>query len=256
MAVGGGVLTVRRVLQPVGPLDAAVYWRRRAVALVGLALVAALLVWGIAAAASGGRGTPESAPASVPPEVPTAPVVPAAAASGLFAPPGTPTGVLTPPAGTALGPTVPGAAVPPAVRATAGPPARVASCPDSALTVRARTDATRYTGGEQPLLSLVVTNDGSVPCSRDLDAARQGLAVVRSPGNGLWASNDCSPTRSDDVRTLAPGQEAVFSVRWSGRTSSPGCPSSRGPVRAGTYQVLARLDDIVSDPMRFTLKDR
>jgi hypothetical protein len=88
---------------------------------------------------------------------------------------------------------------------------------------------------------------------RDLDAAKQAVAVVRSPGDGLWGSNDCSPGDTDDVRTLAPGQEAVFSVHWSGRTSRPGCAGERTTVPPGTYQLLARLDGIVSDPVSFTL---
>jgi hypothetical protein len=79
------------------------------------------------------------------------------------------------------------------------------------------------------------------------------MAVVRKPGDGLWGSNDCSPAHSDDVRTLAPKQEAVFSVRWAGRTSMPGCTGDRAVVGPGTYELLTRLDGTISDPARFTL---
>jgi hypothetical protein len=104
------------------------------------------------------------------------------------------------------------------------------------------------------VLSLVVTNTGGAPCVRDLDAAKQAVAVVREVGDGLWGSNDCSPGDTDDVRTLAPGEEAVFSVTWSGRTSMPGCAGQRTTVPPGSYQLLARLDGIVSDPVPFTLE--
>ncbi|PVZ13032.1 DUF4232 domain-containing protein [Actinomycetospora cinnamomea] len=126
-------------------------------------------------------------------------------------------------------------------------------CADDDLRVTARTDAQSYPAGRKPVLSLVVTNTGDAPCVRDLDAARQAVAVVRRPGDGLWGSNDCSPGDTDDVRTLRPGEDAVFSVRWSGRTSTPGCAGERTTVPPGTYQLLARLDGIMSEPVSFTL---
>lgn len=137
----------------------------------------------------------------------------------------------------------------PAPQAAAAPP----RCADGDLRITARTDKPRYAAGERPLFSLVVTNTGSGPCTRDLDAARQAMAVVIKPGDGLWGSNDCSPGHSTDVRTLAPGQEAVFTVRWAGRRSSPGCSGDRGVVPAGDYQLLTRLDGTISDPAKFTL---
>jgi len=150
----------------------------------------------------------------------------------------------------------------PGTTATSSPPAAPAApaaapapprCADGDLRVAARTDKPRYPVGDHPLFSLVVTNTGSAPCVRDLDAARQAMAVVRKPGDGLWGSNDCSPAHTSDVRTLAPGQDAVFTVRWGGRTSEPGCSGDRAVVPPGDYQLLTRLDGTVSAPARFTL---
>ena len=239
------------MFQPVGPLPPSVYWRRRALAGVGLVLAPVLLASGIATAATddgaaAGPGTdaaPTAAPAALTSVVP---------ASGLVTPPGGAAAVLDPLAGTGRPSrsAAPVTATPTTTTRSAPPPA---TCRDRDLEVTARTDAPRYGAGTTPMLSLVVTNTGTAPCTRDLDAARQALAVVRRPGDGVWGSNDCSPGRTRDVRTLAPGQEAVFSVSWSGRTSLPGCTGTRRPVAPGTYQVLARLDGVVSDPVRFTL---
>jgi hypothetical protein len=146
-------------------------------------------------------------------------------------------------------PTPQAAAAPPTPQAAAAPP----RCADGDLRVVARSDKPRYAAGEHPLFSLVITNTGPAPCIRDLDAARQAMAVVRKPGDGLWGSNDCSPAHTSDVRTLAPGQDAVFTVRWGGRTSEPGCSGDRTVVPAGDYQLLTRLDGTVSAPARFTL---
>jgi hypothetical protein len=150
-------------------------------------------------------------------------------------------------------PGAPSTAPAPSAPAPSAPSPPPAQCADGSLRVTARTDQPRYAEGEHPLFSLVITNTGSVPCTRDLDAARQAMAVVRKPGDGLWGSNDCSPAHSSDVRTLAPGQDATFTVRWAGRTSLPGCAGERTTVPPGDYQLLTRLDGIVSDPTRFTL---
>ena len=173
---------------------------------------------------------------------PAAPVGPGIVGPGIVQPPpGTP--AAAPPS------TGPAPATPPAPPAPPAPP----RCADGDLRVLAHTDKPRYAAGEHPLFSLVVTNTGTAPCVRDLDAARQAMAVVRRPGDGLWGSNDCSPAHTSDVRTLAPGQGAVFTVRWGGRTSEPGCSGERTVVPPGDYQLLTRLDGTVSDPARFTL---
>lgn len=193
-----------------------------------------------------------------------------------FLPPGVPAGssgpllespTTTPPPGSA---TAPPTTAPPTTEAPAtGAPAtdapatdgpeRAATpapgpCADGDIQVTARTDAASYAAGRKPVLSLVVTNTGDAPCVRDLDAAKQAVAVVRKVGDGLWGSNDCSPGDTDDVRTLAPGEEAVFSVTWSRRTSQPGCAGERTTVPPGSYQLLARLDGVISDPAPFTLE--
>lgn len=243
-----------------------------------------------AMAGTPGDGAPNSVEAALPPSPgpagssAPAPVLPPGDAPGLaptpppdaalfappggdgfrgFLPPGVPTGsagpLLSTPTATAA-PVLPSTAPaepPPTtttpVEATPASEPAPGPCADGDLRVTARTDATSYPAGQKPVLSLVVTNTGTAPCVRDLDAARQAVAVVRRPGDGLWGSNDCSPGDTDDVRTLQPGEEAVFSVRWSGRTSTPGCAGERTAVPPGTYQLLARLDGIVSEPVPFTL---
>lgn len=179
-----------------------------------------------------------------------------------FLPPGVPTGsagpLLQTPSATPAQPAQP---APPPSSTTTAPPAEQqraapapSPCADGDLRVVARTDAPSYAPGRKPVLSLVVENTSDTPCVRDLDAAKQAVAVVKKVGDGLWGSNDCSPGDTDDVRTLAPGEEAVFSVTWSGRTSMPGCRGERTTVPPGEYQLLARLDGILSEPTSFTLE--
>lgn len=232
---------------------------------------------GAAARAEAGVRTPEGEPAdrsaggpSATPAPSSGEAAPERSAGPLPAPPGVNgRGVLP---GAVLGP-LPSATAPRSAPAAPGPPApttapgapapraaptqgarSAAPCAAGAVAVTARTDRPRYAAGEKPVLSLVVRNTGEQPCVRDLDAARQAVAVVRKPGDGVWSSDDCGPGATDDVRVLAPGEEAVFTVRWSGRASRPGCGGPREAVAPGRYQLLARLDETISAPAAFTLE--
>ena len=125
-------------------------------------------------------------------------------------------------------------------------------CTNEMLGVAAEVDRPQHRVDEQPLLRLVVANTSDQPCVRDLDAARQEIVVWSGDGTQrLWSSNDCSNASSVDLRTLVPGQPVVFSVRWAGRTSAPGCAEPRTVVPAGAYRVMTRVDDVISAPTPF-----
>ncbi len=254
--------------EPVGPLPASVYWRRRWVAVAG-AVAAVLLVAGTAGLLTSPRtdGTatvrasraalsapqvPSPSPVSPAPPVPTDPPPPPASAK-----PGTgspPPG--TPPATTSeeLRPDeTPRRSVPVATPVPV-PPTGPVPCTTAMLAVTAEIDRPQHKVGDRPLLRLVVTNTSGQPCVRDLDSARQEIVVWNSDQSAkLWSSNDCTNVAGSDLRTLVPGQPVAFSVTWAGRTSTPGCAQPRTVVPPGSYRVLTRLDDIISPPTMFTL---
>ncbi|MQA13506.1 MAG: hypothetical protein GEV09_04830 [Pseudonocardiaceae bacterium] len=109
--------------------------------------------------------------------------------------------------------------------------------------------------GQRPEFRLIVANTGPVFCFRDLDAALQEVVVLPATGQDrLWSSNDCFTGESDSVRTLAPGEQLVFTVVWGGRTSAPGCPAAaRETVKAGDYQLVTKLGKLTSPPVPFRL---
>ncbi|WP_139323987.1 MULTISPECIES: hypothetical protein [unclassified Pseudonocardia] len=259
------------MMDPVGPLPASVYWRRRAVA-VGAALVAlfALLwlsTWLLLPGGSdaptdpAAQSTPDTraalpgtaAPASPAPGAPQTPL-PAPATPG--APPGDTAGASPGPATPDAGPgdeTVrpddtprPSVLVP---QAGPSPPTGPVPCSDGMIEVRSETGQPNYPAGARPELRLVVTNTSGQPCVRDLDGAEQEIAVWSGDGaQKLWSSNDCVNPATDDLRTLVPGQPVAFAVTWSGLGSEPGCGAERDRVTPGGYRVLARLGTVVSEP--------
>jgi hypothetical protein len=262
--------------EPVGPLPASVYLRRRWVAVASTVVTVLIVTWSVSALTAPREGetstirasraaldaprSPSPAPVSAGPQAPTgptsppspsppapAPSAPASAKPGTGSPAPATTSEDLRPDETPRRPIA--AATPVPVPATGPVP-----CTNAMLAVGAEIDRPEHRVGERPLLRLVVTNTSGQPCVRDLDSARQEIVVWnRDQSAKLWSSNDCTNAASSDLRTLVPGQPVAFSVTWAGRTSTPGCAAPRTVVPAGSYRVLTRLDGIISPPTLFTL---
>jgi hypothetical protein len=259
--------------EPVGPLPASVYWRRRWLAGASAVVVVLLLAWSMANLLGGSRElsevittrtansaalddpqqtAPSPAPASRSPSPPSpSPRAAAALAAppqpGSAVPPTLPTSSEEVQPDETVTRTIP-AATPVPVPATGPVP-----CTNAMLRVGSEIDRPQHKVGDRPVLRLVITNAGAQPCVRDLDPARQEIVVWNSSQTAkLWSSSDCSNASSPDLRTLVPGQPVVFAVTWAGRTSTPGCAQARTVLPAGSYRVLTRLDGIISPPTLFT----
>lgn len=262
--------------EPVGPLPASVYWRRRVTAAVLALAVVSLLGWGVVSVvvrpdpdpdttSLASRGVALSAPDQA---VPGQPAVPEQAAPEQAAPeqagqhPAPDTHRAAPaeaprkpapvnerlrPDDTPRGPVPVASPVP-------VPPTGPVPCTNAMLAVTAEVEQPAYRVGEHPVLRLTITNTSGQPCVRDLDPIRQEIVVWSGDGAArLWSSNDCNPAIAPDLRTLLPGRVLVFAVTWGGRTSVPGCKARRTPVPAGAYRVMTRLDNDISAPVPFLL---
>lgn len=203
-------------LRPVGPLPAAIYWRRRAAVLLAVLLVAALVAVplgnagddGPAGDATGDRTADPSAGAAEPSAEPTSDAAAAA-------------------------PTAP-----------AGPdPSTVTPCPDDALEVSATSDAADHPVGAQVRLTLTVRNTGAAGCRRALGQGAVEL-IVTSGADRIWSSDDCAPGGPQDEVVLEPGATRTARATWPTRRSAPGCPPDQPAAQPGTYQVTARVGEL------------
>ena len=219
-------ITVPRVLHPVGPLPAAVYWRRRLVVLLVLVVLVGGLTWG-ALALLGGRDTGDAAAGgATSTELPALErVVPSVTALR------TPEAPAAPPPPSAA----PEPAAPPPGPEPGGP------CTDDMVGLEVRTPG-QTAPGSKPTFELVVTNTSPVPCVRLLDKELQELVLIDAAGARMWGSNDCFPESSDEPRLLAPGETVVVPLVWGGLTSEPTCTAPRVPPAPGSYVVRGRLD--------------
>jgi hypothetical protein len=219
--------TVLSVLHPVGPLPAAVYWRRRLLVLVLLVAVLGGGGWLGVALLGGSDGDAAAAEATATATAAQPPaldrVVPSLASVQV--------------------PTPPPTEAPEAAPAAPSTPVQEAGAPcgDDVVALEVRTPGP-VPAGSQPVLELVVTNTSAVPCTRALDKELQEIVLLDGAGGRVWGSNDCFPEQTDDTRTLAPGEQVVFPLTWGGLTSEPTCTAERVPVAPGQYVLRARLD--------------
>lgn len=233
-------------MEPSGPLPSEIYWRRRWLA-VGAAVVALiLLVWIVSAFVGGDDESPAADATSASSSLtPSASVTPTVSATG--------TAAAAAGAGDAGSESDSGTAAA-AASASDTPAAAGGQCPDSSLAIKVSADQSTYPAGQEPEFGIVVTNIGSNACDRDLGAGMQQVLVYTIDGqNRLWSNSDCYPNAASDMRTLKPGEQAAFTVKWSGATSAPGCTAPRDPVAPGAYTVVGQLGNLRSAPEPFNL---
>ncbi|MFR9752827.1 hypothetical protein ACL02S_17580 [Nocardia sp. 004] len=212
------------MLEPNGPLPPEIYWRRRALAVGILVIILALVVW-LVLVIAGGDDTPDEATAAG--STSSSAVEPSATEddSDTPEPPAVATGVV--------------AAEP---------------CPDQSLAIKVTVEQPTYRLGERPVFGIVITNISTVTCTRDMGSGLQHVSVYTLDGRQrLWSSADCYPDGNPDVRTMNRGEQAAFTVTWSGSTSRPGCAGERVQVPPGAYNVVAQLGTVRSAAEPFNL---
>lgn len=241
------------MIDPQGPLPPEVYWRRRIVAGLGI-VVAVVAVILLIVALSGGSNndSPDSNNAAAKSSVFKAPPPPSTTLS-------TPRSSEAPSGGGPQGEGGDPSATPsqPAPTTPAGDPAAqtgVPLCSDQSLSVVLYTDKPTYTTGDQPVFTVVATNGGLAPCTRDVGKAATNVTVRTLDGSRtLWSAQDCAPDKSVNIQVLQPGQQARDDITWSGTTSSPGCKKKRVQIAPGGYQATAKLGERESAPITFNV---
>jgi hypothetical protein len=223
---------VRAVTEPTRSLPSSVYWRRR-LAAIGAALVALLLViWIVGMFGSDDEAAqPTNAAAASSSNPPPSMSEEAAASSSSTTPPPSPTETTPPP-----------------------PPGPPQPCPDDVIGVVAKANKPFYSIGDQPELSMDVSNNGPVPCIRDIGRQHRELTVLSADGaTQLWSSNHCLATAGSEVRVMQPKEVFNYGTKWAGSTSKPGC-GAHTRLGPGDYLVVAKLAGKASSPVVFRLE--
>lgn len=187
----------------------AVYRRRRIVLLVALVAVVAL-VWLLIAQPWRGAAAENPAPK---------PSATRAAATdlpvpGALTPSPTPTSTPTESADAAPEPTT---SASPEATPTAKP------CVARDIAVEAVSDQDTYEPGQNPQLSITLTNNGATDCTLNVGTSGQAFTIV-SGTDVWWRSTDCQTEPSDMVVLLAAGQSvsSAAPLTWDRTRSSVG----------------------------------
>lgn len=220
-------------------------------AILALLVVAMLTVGGVTLAGLLDRGTDAAAggPATPSASAPPAPEDPAAE-------PGTATSSPSPsspvPSGTPTASTAPSPAETTA-RASSAPSSAPEGCDPEAVVIVGETDRQAYAPGEEPVLSLVVRNEGATACTVNVGTSQMEF-VLTSSDERIFSSTDCQQASQDLERTIEPGGEERARFTWSRDRSVPGCTTVEKEPEPGTYSLTTRLGARSSSPVEFTLQ--
>ncbi|MFL6070721.1 MAG: hypothetical protein ACJ72Y_05505 [Actinomycetes bacterium] len=208
------------VLRPVGDLPPSVYWVRRLIVL-GVLLLVFALVWWVWPSGGDDAGPTSSEPTTTP-TVSSTPLTSSPA---------------------------PSTSETKKDKTKSNKP----SCKDSDVEVKVSTDADSYPPDEDPAITFSVENISDKTCSRDIGQAANELQIT-SGGSQVWSSDDCNPGGEVAVDNLRPGDRFVQTVTWPRIQSAEGCPTPEQDAAPGTYQVIARNGEVLSEPAVFSLE--
>jgi hypothetical protein len=202
-----------------------VYRRRRLFVGGALLLIIALVSSFAVAGAFNGKSEQASstAPGATPSAGPSAGASPSASASA-SAPAATPTPSATP------------------------------GCNQNLVTVSASTDKAAYGPEENPMLTLKVTNGGTMPCEVNIGTSQMEF-LVTSGADRIFSSRDCQAISEDLVKMIAPGASETANFPWSRNRSVDGCqPVEAQPGGGGAYYIFtAKLGSKASPKAVFQL---
>jgi hypothetical protein len=208
--------------------QAAIYWRRRAVALViGLAVLA-LIAWAFSGAiGGGGAGGSQSGSSS------SQSGQPGQSGQSGSAGPGQSGGTVQ----AGAGPTA-GSQNPTDAGQTRGKGvARPRSCPHGEVVLSLFSSQNTYGAGELPQFSVDVVTTSRQTCTFNVGATHIAL-VIRSGSARVWSSADCVQGAGNLVSDLQRGVPTVLPISWNLDESSPGCPAASSKMPTGTYTAV------------------
>ncbi len=131
-----------------------------------------------------------------------------------------------------------------------------AACAPGTVTLTAIADKTTYAAGENPQLSLSVTNNGVSACTINAGSTQQEFRVT-SGSELYWNSKDCQSAAVDAPVVLEPNvAQKTTPISWDRtRSSTTTCTGDRPKVPGGgaSYHLNITLGDLKSNDLQFIL---
>ncbi|MER6624978.1 hypothetical protein [Streptomyces sp. NPDC000931] len=273
---------------PVGPLPSTIYWRRRAVLLSVLALLALLITWVVVSGGGdggdrdNGANGKNPAPSITPGPSSSGPAISQApggrdesgsggsdggsggsdgssSGSGDEGADGDPAdsgggGAGGGAGGGSEGGTSAGVGAGDALPAGSG--SSLANCTANAVKFTLRSSHNSYEPGQTPTFLLTARNTSGSDCKVDLGPDNAVLTIIpASAEDAYWASDDC-PKGARSLVFRVPAEDSItYTVKWDRKASEPECATPKaGTAGAGTYLVEAKAPGFEKVRTSFVLK--
>lgn len=221
-------------MRPKGPHPARVYWTRRALVLVPVLVVAAV-VWAIGPGGRGGSGAASAQPGDTTPTSPTRP-----ASSG-----GTHT--TTPPTSPHTTSPLQGGSTTYQPPEQSSPPPPVPTGPCKPLNVPLEIRVSRAVEGRGAAVRLrMATKDGTA-CTLGLAPSSMELRITSGPAT-IWDSTTCPDGLPAKNVVVTPRPAVVYTLHWDGHVDANACRTGPDVAQPGGYWVAAAL--VGGDPQR------
>jgi hypothetical protein len=133
-------------------------------------------------------------------------------------------------------------------------PSATSGCNQNLVTVSGSTDKAAYGPGENPMLTLKLTNGGTMPCEINIGTSQMEFLVTSGPDR-IFSSRDCQAVSEDLVKVIAPGASETANFPWPRNRSVEGCqPVESKPGGGGAYYIFtAKLGSRASPKAVFQL---
>ncbi|MGC3003432.1 hypothetical protein ACPF8X_34930 [Streptomyces sp. G35A] len=278
---------------PVGPLPSSIYWRRRAVLLSVLALLALLITWVVVSGDSGGgndrdngangKNPAPSITAGPPSSGPAISQAPggrdesedggsggsggSSSGSGDDGAGGDPAdsggaggseggsgGVGGGTGGGSGGGASAGVGAGDALPAGSG--SSLPNCTANAVTFGLRSARNAYAPDRTPTFLLTARNTSGSDCKVDLGPDSTVLTISQARSDDTyWASDDCPKGARSLVFRVPAGDSITYTVKWDRKPSAPKCATPpAGSAGAGTYLVEAKAPGFAKVRTSFVLE--
>ncbi|MGW3510546.1 hypothetical protein [Streptomyces sp. NPDC000994] len=278
---------------PVGPLPASIYWRRRLAMLSAVALLALLIAW-IVPLGGGGRKTNGEGPDGKHPAPSTSTIMPGPSDSGpaISQHPGgrdesgggdsdgsgSGTGGTGDTAGsdsaggggsgdgTGSGGSSGGGSAgggDDGAKGGGGPGAvlpagsTLPNCTANAVKLTLRSVHNSYGPGQTPVFELTAANSSGSDCKVDLGPKSAVVTISQAESSSTyWSSADCPTAAGSRLYRVPAGSEITYTVRWDRKPSAPQCATPpAGSAGAGTYLVEAKAPGYAKQRTSFVLSE-
>lgn len=229
------------VLHPVGPEEPRTYWLRRALVLVAvLAVVALIVIVGVNASGGERSAVPQASPS---PSQQKPGGTPSDSTGGSPSPSATPSATPSPTPTKSKSPS-------PSPSPTKTPPP---SCDPDDLRATL-TGKRKFKAKEDVTFNLSLINGGPRSCVVEVTADTFELKVT-SGSDRIWSTADCAKSVKSIKRTIGPEKSVEWQLTWDGKRSVKGCKTRSEVPRPGTYSASAQLDGAKQVKLGMTLVD-